>query len=75
MAEKKPAEKASRGFTVEERAAMRERAKELKAAASAGKGDAEGSVCEGRQRRVFLSGCAEVQGEVRNAGLQRQGES
>jgi uncharacterized protein YdhG (YjbR/CyaY superfamily) len=38
MAEKKPA-KASKGFTAEEKAAMRERAKELKAAAS--KEDAE----------------------------------
>jgi uncharacterized protein YdhG (YjbR/CyaY superfamily) len=31
MAERKPAKKASKGFTAEERAAMRERARELKA--------------------------------------------
>ena len=35
MAERKTAKKGSKGFTAEERAAMRERAKELKAAASA----------------------------------------
>ena len=46
MAESKPAKrttgKASKGFTAEERAAMRERAKELKAASS--KADAESDV-------------------------------
>jgi len=42
MAERKTAKKPSRGFTAEERAAMRERAKELKAAAS--KEDAENDV-------------------------------
>jgi len=48
MAERKPAKKttqrsaASKGFTAEERAAMKERAKELKAAA--GKADAESDV-------------------------------
>jgi uncharacterized protein YdhG (YjbR/CyaY superfamily) len=58
MAEKRPAKKGSRksaksttaigkgskGFTDEERAAMRERAKELKAAAHAGKADEESAV-------------------------------
>ena len=45
MAERKPAKKstqASKGFTADERAAMRERAKELKAAA--GKADGESDV-------------------------------
>ena len=55
MAEKKPAKKgtqksgnsaapASKGFTDEERAAMRERARELKAGARAGKGNEESEV-------------------------------
>lgn len=56
MAERKPAKnatqksatrtagKASKGFTDEERAAMRERAQELKAAARGGKADGEGDV-------------------------------
>jgi uncharacterized protein YdhG (YjbR/CyaY superfamily) len=56
MAERKPAKKAtqqsakrttgkaSKGFTDEERAAMRERAQELKAAPRAGKADGEGDV-------------------------------
>src|SRR5213593_265089 len=56
MAERKPAKKAaqksakrttgtaSKGFTDEERAAMRERAQELKAAARRGKADGEGDV-------------------------------
>ena len=42
MAERKPAGKASKGFTDEERAAMRERAQEVKAAA--GKADGESEV-------------------------------
>ena len=42
MAEKKPAKKASKGFTDEERAAMRERAQELKADARRGKSKADG---------------------------------
>jgi len=45
MAEKKPAKKgtqSSKGFSDEEKAAMRERAKELKAEARAGKNRAEG---------------------------------
>ena len=42
MAQRKPAKKASSGFTAEERAAMRERAKELKAAQ--GKADGEKDV-------------------------------
>ena len=60
MAEKKPAKKstqksaksttavgkASKGFTDEERAAMRERVKELKGAARGGKGDDESAVLE-----------------------------
>ena len=51
MAEKKPAKKgtqksASKGFTAEERAAMRERAQELKSAAREGKGDGESDVLE-----------------------------
>ena len=48
MAERKPARKASEGFTDEERAAMRERAQELKAGARrgsrAGKADGESDV-------------------------------
>ena len=48
MAERKPARKASKGFTDEERAAMRERAQELKAgarrASRAGKADGESDV-------------------------------
>jgi uncharacterized protein YdhG (YjbR/CyaY superfamily) len=60
MAEKKPAKKATeksaksaaatgeerKGFTDEERAAMRERAKELKASARGGKADEESAVLE-----------------------------
>jgi uncharacterized protein YdhG (YjbR/CyaY superfamily) len=42
MAEKKAAKKSAKGFTAEEKAAMRERARELKAAAS--KADAESDV-------------------------------
>ena len=41
MSERKPAGKASKGFTDEEKAAMRERAREAKAAARRG-GDADG---------------------------------
>ena len=41
MAEKKPSKKAPKGFTVEERAAIRERARELKDAARAGKAGEE----------------------------------
>ena len=41
MAERKPAKKASKGFTAEERAAMRERAKELKAAAGKAEGESD----------------------------------
>ena len=44
MAEKKAAKK--KGFSAEERAAMRERAQELKAAARSGKGDEESVVLE-----------------------------
>jgi uncharacterized protein YdhG (YjbR/CyaY superfamily) len=48
MAERKPAKKASKGFTDEERAAMKERAQELKADARrgprAGKADGESDV-------------------------------
>jgi uncharacterized protein YdhG (YjbR/CyaY superfamily) len=43
MAERKPAKKA-KGFTDEERAAMRERAKEVKAAGRGGKADGESDV-------------------------------
>jgi hypothetical protein len=39
MAQRRPAKKASSGFTAEERAAMRERAKELKAAKGKADGD------------------------------------
>ncbi len=50
MAETKPAKKGTKGFTEEERAAMRERAKELKADARrgsrAGKADGESDVLE-----------------------------
>jgi uncharacterized protein YdhG (YjbR/CyaY superfamily) len=42
MAEKKTAEKKSKGFTAEERAAMKARAQELKAEARANKSRAEG---------------------------------
>jgi uncharacterized protein YdhG (YjbR/CyaY superfamily) len=42
MAERKPADKGSRGFTEEERVAMKERARELKAEARASKTRAEG---------------------------------
>ena len=42
MAERKTAKKETRGFTDEERAAMKERARELKAAARADKGKADG---------------------------------
>ena len=56
----------SKGFTDEEQAAMKERAKELKA---------EARVCHGRQGRLLLPKRAEVQHEVRNVGLQRHGES
>jgi uncharacterized protein YdhG (YjbR/CyaY superfamily) len=45
MAERKTGKKASTGFTAEERAAMRERAKELKGARS-GKADGESDVLE-----------------------------
>src|SRR4051812_26867131 len=46
MAERKPAKtgKASKGFTDEERAAMRERARELKTTSRAGKADGESDV-------------------------------
>jgi uncharacterized protein YdhG (YjbR/CyaY superfamily) len=44
MAERK--NKKSKGFTAEERAAMRERAKELKAGSGAGKADGESDVLE-----------------------------
>jgi len=44
MAERKTAKKAGGGFTADERAAMRERAKELKAEAS--KADSEGALLE-----------------------------
>jgi uncharacterized protein YdhG (YjbR/CyaY superfamily) len=49
MADRKPAKKratgkAAKGFTAEERAAMKDRAKELKAARSGAKGDGEGEV-------------------------------
>src|SRR5215472_579866 len=84
--------KASRGFTDEERSAMRQRARELKAAARRGPraGDADGEsdvlakiaempvrdarVRQGRQYRLPLPERAEVQDEVRDLGLQRQGE-
>src|SRR5712691_10559915 len=110
--------KASKGFTAEERAAMRERAQEVKAAARrgprAGKADAESDVLakiaempepdramaerlhaiikasapalspttwlrdarvrQGRQCRLLLPKRAQVQGEVRDVRLQRQGE-
>jgi uncharacterized protein YdhG (YjbR/CyaY superfamily) len=42
MAERKPAKKASKGFTAEEKAAMRERAKELKAEERANRDRAAG---------------------------------
>src|ERR1044072_2003984 len=42
MAERKTAEKASQGFTAAERAAMKERARELKAEARASKNKADG---------------------------------
>jgi len=41
MAEKKPAKKASKGFTDEERAAMRERARELRSAARKADGESD----------------------------------
>jgi uncharacterized protein YdhG (YjbR/CyaY superfamily) len=44
MAERKPAKKASQTFTDEERAAMRERAKERKAASRGSKADGESDV-------------------------------
>ena len=45
MAERKPTKKASKGFTAEERAAMRERAHELEAP-RAGKADGESALLE-----------------------------
>jgi hypothetical protein len=44
MAERKPTKKAAPRFTAEERAAMRERATETKAAASGGQADGEADV-------------------------------
>src|SRR3954451_7050891 len=105
----------SEGFTAEERAAMKERARELKAAARRGraaKADGESDVLDkiaempepdrgraaprchqgrcagpraealvrdaglrqGRQGGLLFSECAEVQDEVRDARLQRQGQ-
>ena len=108
--------KKSKGFTGEERAAMKERAKELKAEARANKTKADGEsavlakiaempepdralgeqlhaiikasapalspktwygdacVREGRQCRLLPPKRAEIQNEVRNVRLQRQGE-
>ena len=121
MSPKKDSQKAAKGstatnmrsrrFTDEERAAMRERAQELKAAGEGGRGkrraredrrDAgtgsrhgradpchhqsqrasplaenlvrDARIRQGRQRRLLLPERAEVQGEVRDARLQRQGE-
>ena len=107
-------DKTSAGFTAEERAAMKERAKELKAEAraqqeqggrgkrraredrrDAGTGSRHGRaapcdhqsqrasplaedlvrdarVCQGRQGRLLLHACAEVQLEVRDVRLQRR---
>ncbi len=42
MAERKPAKKSSKGFTAEERKAMRERAQEVKAEAGRGRRKADG---------------------------------
>ncbi len=61
--------KRSRGFTDEERAAMKERAGPL---AEDLVWDAR--VCQGRERRLLLSERAEVQDAVRDVRLQRQGE-
>src|SRR6266481_5604971 len=81
--------KAVKGFTDEERAAMKERAQELKAEARRGaraeKADGESEVLaenlvrdarvrQGRQCRLLLPKRAQVQGEVRDVRLQRQGE-
>jgi hypothetical protein len=75
--------KTFKGFTNEERAAMKERAQELKAASRADKADGESDVlaaiaaarlCRGRQGRLLLPTRSEVQDQVRDARLQRQGE-
>src|SRR5437879_966642 len=91
--------KQDKGFTDEERAAMKEHAQELKAEArrDAGPGSRDGQaapcdrqshragpvaeslvrdarVCQGRQRRLLFPRRSEVQDEVRDARLQRQGE-
>ena len=116
MAETKTARKGTRsnGFTAEERAAMKERSRELKAAGRGKKADGESDVLakiaemkgtdrvmaerlhapdqgqhpgafaenlvrdarlrQGRQGSVLLQTRREVQDEVRDARLQRQGE-
>jgi hypothetical protein len=74
--------KASSGFTDEERAALKERAQELKAATRRGqradKADGEsdvlGKIAEMPECRLLLPKRAEVQNEVRDVRLQRQGE-
>ena len=58
MAEKKTAEKKSKGFTAEERAAMKARAQELKAEARANKNRAEGE-------RDVLAAIAAMKGKDR----------
>jgi hypothetical protein len=46
MAERKPAKRAPKGFTDDERAAMKERAKELKAGKADGEGDVLAKIAE-----------------------------
>src|SRR6266852_3041972 len=101
MAERKPAKKgtqksanststsgkASKVFTDEERAAIRDRAQELQAATDKAVGEGavlakiaevlvrDARVCQGWQDRLLLPTCAEVQDEVRDVRLQRRGKS
>src|SRR6266705_798207 len=70
-----------KGFTDEERVAMKERVRELKADKADGESAVlaktlvrDAGVCQGRQRRLLLPKRAEVQDEVRDVRLQRQGE-
>ena len=63
MAEKKTADKKSKGFTAEERAAMKARAQELKAEARANKNRAEGE-------RDVLAAIAAMKGKDRTMAKQ-----
>src|SRR5204862_4755191 len=63
MAEKKTADKKSKGFTAEERAAMKARAQELKAEARADKNRAEGE-------RDVLAAIAAMKGKDRTMAKQ-----